>query len=331
MPAEAPAPADRMPDFIIGGAMKCATSSLHHLLRKHDEVHLPDSETHFFCMDDAVQHTGFFFPARRPGQPAPDFHRDLDRNLRWYGDFFALARPGQCVGDYSSTYLPAPDAARRIHALLPDAKLIFMLRNPIDRTYSHYWHRVKTGRAAHAFEYELQHGPSTLLQRSFYKPQLERYYARFPRAQIKVFLFEHFVNDTQAVIDEVCTFLGLSSSLDVNQANPHQNRSPIPRWHGLQLFLNYCTTGLETHFENELPYPNKPQASYIVRGLVHHLRKLNLTPRRKPPMSPRTRHVLAQLFARANRGLSDLIGMDVSEHWPFLTRHSSPREISAAR
>lgn len=160
--------------------MKSATSSLHHLLSNHEQVYLPDGETHFFCMDDPVQHSGFFFPARAPSQRAPDYDRHGETNLDWYRQLFEPAHPDQCVGDYSSTYLPAPDAPLRIKRLLPDVKLLFMLRNPVDRTYSHYWHRVKTGRAVHGFEYELQHGPSTLLLRSFYKPQLERYFDFFP-------------------------------------------------------------------------------------------------------------------------------------------------------
>ncbi|WP_259082558.1 sulfotransferase [Salinibacter ruber] len=157
-----------------------------------------------------------------------------------------------------------------------------MLRNPVDRTYSHYWHRVKTGRAVHGFEYELQHGPSTLLLRSFYKPQLERYFDFFPEDQVKVILLERFVDHTQAVVDEVCSFLGLETAVDVAGVDAHQNRSPMPRWPGLQLLLNYCTTGIETRSEGELPYPAQPQSSYALQGLVHHLRQLNLTPRRPP-------------------------------------------------
>lgn len=301
--------------------MKCATSSLHHLLRQHEALYLPDCETHFFCMDDAIQHSGFFFPARNRTESVPDYERDHAQNLEWYETFFEPAGPDQQVGDYSSIYLPAPDAHRRIHALIPDAKLIFMIRNPIERTYSHYWHRVKTGRAVHSFEHELQHGPSTLLLRSFYKPQLERYFDLFPKDQIRVFLFERFVEHTQAVVNEACSFLGLSTPVDVEQASAHQNESPVPRWTGLQLLFNYCTTGVEGHSENQLPYAQKPQSSYFLQGLVHHLRRLNLTTGRTPPMSAAVRSTLGQIFARQNRGLSELLDVDLAEYWPFLREH----------
>jgi hypothetical protein len=321
---------DRLPDFIIGGAMKCATSSLHHLLAQHEQVYLPAGETHFFCVDDPVQHPDFFFPARAPSRRSPNYDRDVGTNLEWYKQRFEPASSDQCVGDYSSTYLPAPKAPQRINALVPGVKLIFMLRNPVDRTYSHYWHRVKTGRAVHRFEHELQHGPSTLLLRSFYKPQLARYLDVFPRDHVKTILFERFVDHTQAVVDEVCSFLGLETTVDVAGADAHQNQSPVPRWPGLQLLFNYCTTGVETRSEDDLPYPAKPQSTYVLQGLVHHLRQLNLAPGRPPPMKDSVRACLEQILTRKNRGLGDLLGVDLSTYWPFLrNQHDEPAETIA--
>ena len=306
-----------LPDFIIGGAMKCATSSLHHLLRQHGQLYLPEGETHFFCMDDAVQHPGFFFPARGPSRSAPDYERDRPANLDWYRRLFEPAGPTQAVGDYSTIYLAARDAPRRIRDLLPEATLLFMLRNPVDRAYSHYWHRVKTGRATHSFEHELQHGPSTLVLRGFYRRQLERYLRWFSRDQLKIVLFEDFVDDTQAVVDEVCSFLGVSPSVDVARTQAHKNKSPVPRWPGLQRLLNYVTTGVEGHGDTGLPYPRTPQSPYVVQGLVYHLRQLNLTTHRDPPpMDEAARNCLRQIFGRQNAGLADLLDVDLPAHWP---------------
>lgn len=310
---------DGLPDFILGGAMKCATSSLHHLLRQHEEIHLPEGETHFFSMDDSVQHAGFFFPPRNPSLLSPDYERDFEKNLEWYRSLLDPARPDQTVGDYSTVYLAAPEAPRRIQELVPNVKLVFMLRNPVDRTYSHYWHRVKTGRAMHTFEHELQHGPSTLLLRSFYRGQLERYFKYFSRSQVKVVLFEHFVADTQTVVDNVCSFLGLSTSVNLAKVEAHKNKSPVPRWPGIQRLFNYLATGVEGRGDTRLPYPKKPQSPYVVQGLVHHLRELNLTTGRDtPPMNDATRSCLQQIFRRRNRGLSDMIDANLSNHWPCM-------------
>jgi hypothetical protein len=73
-------------------------------------VYLPDGETHFFCMDDPVQHSGFFFPAHAPSQRTPNYDGHSKKNLTWYTQIFEPAHPDHCVGDYSTTYLPAPEA-----------------------------------------------------------------------------------------------------------------------------------------------------------------------------------------------------------------------------
>lgn len=294
--------------------MKSATSSLHHLLSQHEDVHLPSQETHFFSMDDLVQHPDFL--KAKGEHTIPDYNRDFRQNLKWYTDFFAPAQDDQLIGDYSSLYLCSPEAPHRISALLPGVKLIFMLRNPVNRTYSHYFHRVKTGRAVFSFENELQNGPSTLHIRSFYKPQLKRYLDLFSRDQIKIIIFERFVSNTQEVLDEVCSFLGLSSSLDVEESNPHRNKSPTFRSHSLQLLLNYLTFGLENPYEDHLPNTELSFSNWFIKGVLHRIRKLNLGAGSRPPMKESVRRRLEDLYARKNHGLGDLIGINLSQYWP---------------
>jgi hypothetical protein len=307
---------DALPDFIIGGAMKSATSSLHHLLAQHERVFIPDGEVHFFCMDDLIQHPDFFSVGER--DRVPDYERDFGETLEWYRDFFRPAQPHQLIGEDSTLYLAAPDAPRRIADLLPDVKLLFMLRNPVERTYSHYWHRVYTGRAVFPFEQELERGSSHLHLRSFYKPQLERYFDRFPRSQIKVVIFERFVEHTQAVVDEVCSFLDLPGSIDIETADPHSNKSPVPRLFRTQLLFNYLMAGWEDRYDKHLPDGQQSLSSWFWEGVVHHLRRLNLRAGPRPPMTDAVRARLAQYYGRKNRGLSDLIGTDVSQYWPAL-------------
>lgn len=305
-----------LPDFIIGGAMKSATSSLHHLLAQHERVFIPDGELHFFCMDDFIQHPDFLSVGAR--DRAFDYERDFDENLAWYKDFFRPAQPDQRVGEDSTLYLAAPEAAPRIADLLPDVKLIFMLRNPVERTYSHYWHRVYTGRAVFPFELELERGSSLLHLRSFYKPQLERFFDRFPRQQIKVVLFERFVEHTQKVINEVCSFLDLPATIDVENTDPHSNKSPVPRLFRTQLLFNYLSAGWENRYDKHLPGEEQSLSSWFWEGVVYYLRRLNLRTGPRPPMTDAVRTRLAQYYGRKNRGLSDLIGTDVSRYWPCL-------------
>ncbi len=266
-------------------------------------------------MDDVIQHPAFPFAHNSEG-PIPDYERDFDQNLAWYQHFFESARPDQWIGEDSTIYLPAPEAPRRIKDLLPDVNLIFMLRNPIDRTYSHYWHRVKTGRAVFNFEDELVHGPSPLHLRSFYKPQLDRYLNWFDRSQIKIVIFERFVQETQTVLNEVCSFLGLPSAPDAETDDAHQNQSPVPRLLQLQLLINYLSKGLETRYEDHLPGSEQRFVSWFTKGVLHRLRSLNLAPGSRPPMKTNTRRRLAEIYARKNRGLNEIVDLDLSDYWP---------------
>src|SRR5512139_536133 len=162
-----------LPDFIIIGAPKCGTSALHLILAHHPGVFIPDLEVYFFDVDDISIHPEFF--QRRDGFTLHDFDRDLDTYLDWYRSLFAGAAPGQLVGEDSTTYLASRRAPERIARLLPSVRLIAMLRDPVARAYSNYWHNVRRARTARSFEETLRLEPGSLLTRGFYAEQLARY------------------------------------------------------------------------------------------------------------------------------------------------------------
>src|SRR4029453_15619679 len=110
----------------------------------------------------------------------PDYEHHCQDYLGWYSSFFQNAADGQVIGEDSTTYMASSKASRRIARLLPNVKLIFMLRDPVTRAYSHYWHLVKTGPVIYDFESTLRHTPYTILQRGYYKEQIERFMEYFP-------------------------------------------------------------------------------------------------------------------------------------------------------
>jgi hypothetical protein len=305
-----------LPDFIIGGAMKSATSSLRHILAHHNCVFIPGEEIHFFCMDDPIQHRNHFFPGSDVSGQIPNYDRDLEENLKWYKQFFRPATPEQWIGEDSTIYLAAPEAPHRIARLVPEVKLIFMLRNPVDRAYSHYWHRVRKGRAVFTFPGELQRGPGTLLLRGFYKTQLERYFSVFRHSQIKVVLFERFIEHTQAVLDEICSFLGLPSTVDTSAVETHHNKSTVPRWVRGQLLANYFVPKERPHCEHRPPLSTF--GAWVRQKISNGIRQANLKQGSPPPMSQEVRERLGQIFADVNQGLSDLIGVDLGNYWPHM-------------
>ncbi|MEM8751420.1 MAG: sulfotransferase, partial [Pseudomonadota bacterium] len=233
--ARAAGGAARFPDFIIGGAPKCGTTSLHFILDQHPDIALPDDEIHYFDADDPITHPDFFFD--EGGRLIYyDARSDNAAFRARYAARFAPFAGSPLIGEDSTTYLFSAAAPTRIKALLPDARLVFMLRDPVARAYSQYWHLVKSARATESFERSLRSFPGIVLG-STYLQHLERYRALFGRDRVKVVLFEDFVADNQRAVDEVTDFLG-AARMEVKPEKAWFNRTEYPTSLGAQLALN---------------------------------------------------------------------------------------------
>ena len=306
--------------------MKCATTSLHFMLGGHPNVFIPDREIGCLDMDDQEQHPDFFIYSGRRWT-YPDWEKERDKYLQWYASFFQNAKPDQLIGEDSTTYIASEKTAGRMAQLLPDVKLIFMLRDPADRTYSHYWHLVRTGRATYNFEDMLQYAAGTLLQRSFYKQQLERYFRLFPRERIKIILFEDFTRNLANVVNDVLEFLGLPKTLDTERARTHWNQAQVPLSLQLQLLRNRLIRGRAgrlycDHLPLNIRRPWHARIGDKAQDGVHLAFRL-ANPMREnspPPMRPETRAFLDDVFRKANAGLSELIGIDVEQKWQRRTQ-----------
>ena len=178
----------RLPDFAIIGAMKCGTSTLHEQL---------------------ALRSGFFMS--RPKEPnffsdEPQWARGLD----WYAGLFAGAREGQLCGESSTHYtkLPThPHAAERMFALVPKARLVYVMRDPLERVASQYLHewsmREFEGSFAEAVTRE-----ERFVAYSCYARQLAPWRERFGPAQILPVFFERLVAFPDQELARVCRFLG---------------------------------------------------------------------------------------------------------------------------
>jgi len=197
-----------LPDAMIIGAMKAGTSSLHGYLTQHPGVIAPlRKEVHYF-----------------------DVH--FDQGERWYrANFGRVTEPGLNL-DSSPYYLSHPLAPQRAQALVPRARLIVLLRDPVRRAYSHYWHERDKKRETLSFEAALAAEPARLgddeqrlargeirssrahqhfgyLARGRYAEQLERWWHVYPREQTLVLRFEDMARDPLAVLARTLDFLGL--------------------------------------------------------------------------------------------------------------------------
>ena len=197
----------RLPSFLCLGTQKGGTTTLHNLLAQHPQVFLPAcKEVHYFSLHDQ--------------QP-----------LSWYAEHYSAAQPGQRCGDITPYYLFHPRAPQRIQQVLPQAKLIVLLRDPVERTLSQVFHARRLGfeplelEAALAAEAErlagseerlrepgssdYSHQKHSYLSRSRYERQLPRYEALFPARQLLVLRSEDLFSATERSWEQIQAFLEL--------------------------------------------------------------------------------------------------------------------------
>ena len=178
-----------LPDFIIIGATKSATTWLTYNLRAHQQIFMPTSELHYFS-------------------------RCFDRGEDWYRAHFAAARAGQLVGEKSASYLPHPQAPRRLHDLLPRARLLAQLRDPVQRAYSDYCMHYRRGEVSKDIERYLDPARTPiprLLEDGFYHRHLTSFLSVFPADHLKVVLYDDIRERPHQVFREVCEYLRIDT------------------------------------------------------------------------------------------------------------------------
>jgi len=320
--------ASKLPDFIIGGAMKCGTSTLHYILNQHPNIFIPTEEIGFFDIDHLLEHPDFvFFDPYHDEWIAQLMEDDPPKMWNWYSSKFQ-GYENCVIGEDSTTYMVSGIAAERIAIQNKNVRLIFLLRNPTDRAYSQYFHMLRTGRAVYNFENSIRYEPYSILNRSLYKAQLEKYYELIPKERIKVVLFEDLANDKVNTIRSICNFLNVDFHVfDPSLMQAHSNKAMLPKYQRLQLLRNRYL-----RFLGNLNYggslPNKPKniqkrITYLSRMINRLNGYLNpLTEKEMPAMKASTRKFLDQYFVRELDGLDELIGQDALTRWFSSTRES---------
>jgi Sulfotransferase family len=309
----------RIPDFIIAGAMKCGTTSLHYILNSHPHVFVPRQEIHFFDLDDLIQHPDFFFFNGRRWY-YPSFSKKNREYWDWYSAFFAGANEEQLLGEDSTCYLASEVAPERISNVDKEIKIIIMLRDPADRAYSHYWHLVRTGRATLSFEETIQIQPGSILTRSLYEKQVRNYLRFIPRERIYFVIFEEFIRNIDATTRKVCDFLGVDGNLvNLSQGNSHANAGRWPKYTNLRLWRNRILRqkakfNYQHHLVDVPDGNDRPSALITFADKIHST--LNpFVKDKRAKMCKDTRMMLDDYFSTQNAGLSKLLDINLDERW----------------
>ena len=191
------------PNFFVIGAAKAATTSLCDLIASHPDV--------FFC------------PIKEPSFFTLEYHRGID----WYESLFAGSGSARAVGEGSTTYSQSgvwPNTVERLARSSPDARIIYMVREPLERIQSHWIQWRVEGRIGPGSFSEAVRSVPALLDASLYWKQISAYREYFEDERIRVFFFEDFIAQPEAVVRSAFEFLGLDP--DVSVASAREARNP---------------------------------------------------------------------------------------------------------
>ena len=255
---------------------------------------------------------------------APFFARDeiYARGLDWYKTLFDGATDRQLCGVKSTSYTKWPQyphVAERIADALPDVKLIYIMRHPIDRAYSHYLHRrtkelYKGQPIDVSFEEHVLTDPMCI-DGSDYMQQIAQYLAYYSRDSMLFLFSDDLRRYPQDVLDRVCCFLGIEEPYDmladgiIVSGDSVRHRKHAARKRIVARLK--AIPGLHTLVER---FPRSwRNAAYSMWRRTPYGKRIErrLTP---PPMRPDTRLALLERYRESNRQLEDLLGIDLS-HW----------------
>lgn len=209
----------KLPHFLVLGTQKGGTTSLQKLLEQHPRVYLPPcKEVHYFSLH-------------------------ADESQSWYASHYRNAGWRQKRGDITPFYLFHPQAPKRIHRILPKVRLIALLRDPVERTLSQYFHARRHGFETLDLSEALEAEPKRLAKgeaysfqkhsyvaRSRYLEQLDRYEALFPRQQILILKSEDLFTNTPSVWKRIQHFLKLEQmTLPMNTPRANEGKGEADR------------------------------------------------------------------------------------------------------
>lgn len=270
----------RLPTFLIIGAPKAGTTSLAEYLGEHPQVFVaPEKEISYFD---------------RHHRRGPD----------WYRARFANAGDTDAVGEATPGYMYFDDALSRMADLIPDAKLIAILRDPVERLYSDYWYRLPLGETrsfAEVVHQEIAEGKpfhKTMrmgyLEAGRYVGHLRRVCEHYSRESLLVLLMDDLRSDPVGTFASLCRFIGVDDGFRPRSLGRPTNEAYSLRSPALRRTMWRLRLGKRA------------------RWLAKRLDDLNRVPLNKPEMDPALRAELKAWYANDNAELAAWLGRDLS-------------------
>ncbi len=294
-----------MPNFLIIGAARSGTTSLHRYLSSHPEIYMSAvKEPNFFAQENGR----FDYADSAPGQKIRIRLSVLDPKK--YEALFRHVTHEKAIGEASPSYLGSPGAAARIRKAIPSVRLIAILRHPAERAYANYMGRLRDGRESNLDPYDALGGAlrgrgpgwrsEVYIGMGLYHERLRPFFERFDGERIRICLFDDLVRDPQSVLSELFSFLGVDPGFEPDTSIAH-NPSGMIANPALRMVWTKSKP-LGARLGRWLPEPIHAAAWSLVRR--------NLS---RPPFPPDLRAALIERYRPDILELEKLLDRDLSD------------------
>jgi hypothetical protein len=275
------------PNFFVIGAQHCATTSLCFHLGQHNDILIcREKEPHFFSVNEVY-----------------------DKGWEWYLSLFSQYTGEKAIGEGSTTYsmsLQNPKAPARIARTIPDANIIYIVRNPIKRIESAYQHRLLSGRKCWDFNSTIKKVPG-IIDNTLYWKQINRYRDYFSDDQIKIIYFEDFIRNPELILRKCFKLLEVNSEISMDFTSVTLNQSDG------QFYYNFVGRLLKKVFI-PLCVKNSDQLKNKLKSITKGMLMNRITG--KPKLRPEIKQWVIDAVYKDSLSILEYSGKDES-YWDF--------------
>jgi hypothetical protein len=294
-----------LPNFLLIGAAKSGTTALYTSIKQHPDV--------FMSTPKELRY--FSYSGPYPENLDEEYiHRGVT-TLEEYKQHFKDVKDEKVIGEASPMYLYTPGTAERIKAVIPQVKMLAILRNPVDRAFSAYMHAIRDWKepsdsfkmALEKEEERIKAGWGILwhyTRAGFYAEQLSRFYQVFDKNQIRVVLYDDLVDDAKGLMKSIFEYLEVDSTF-IPDTTPRPNVSGFPKNPRFHRFMYRLF--MQDNLIKRISRVIFPKA--LRQKVMVDMRLANLEKRSMPED---IREELKELFHNDIRNLEELIGRDLS-------------------
>ena len=309
-----------LPNFFLVGAPKAGSTALYFYLDQHPQIYMsPIKEPHFLA--DEIRYENFSEEMQQmaaPGLPAlreylngPMDHKFSGGPVENWEDYLRLfqgVRDENAIGEASPCYLWSPSASANIAARFPDARILMMLRNPVERAFSQYRHMLMFAKKPVSFRQHIEAGLRwsgtrvgehyPFLRFGLYFEQVARYLGLFPPEKVGIYFYEDFAANAAAVLQNMFSFLSVNPDFAPDFSKRHMEAF-VPRSYTLKRLAK--SSSIWNRLWTRTPPP--------IRSII---RKVAFRPRTAFVMEGQDRALLIDYYRDDVERLASLVGRDLS-------------------